>query len=345
MTVGADGFLLVDKPAGVTSFTVVDRIRRALLTSFPHLQGSRRRIRPGGPRPPKFKCGHTGTLDPAATGLLVVLIGRGSRLGPFLVGLDKTYLGTVRLGTETDTLDAEGQVTATTPPPADPDRLVAALSGFRGDIQQVPPLVSAIKRDGKPLYARVRAGEEVAEPDPRPCRIDRLEVGAVRWPDPTTGHYEIDLEVTCSSGTYVRSLARDVARAAGSTGHLAALRRLKVGTFDVADALTDVLDRDGHELAAALAPLAAALPDARRLLLTAVQDRAVRLGGQPEAAWFATPRETDITLPVDGLFRLVTTDGGLTAVGRMTDEGPRIAAVLAAPLAPDDDTGEVGPCA
>lgn len=349
MTGGAGGFLLVDKPAGITSFRVVDHVRRALLKSFPQLQGDRSRTRPGGPRPPKFKCGHTGTLDPAATGLLVVLTGKGSRLGPFLTGLDKTYLGTLRLGTETDTLDAEGTVTRTIAPPADAAEIEAVLPRFRGDIMQVPPLVSALKRDGKPLYARVRAGEDMAEPDPRPCRIDRLEIADVRWPDPVTGHYEIDLEVACSSGTYVRSLARDVALAAGSAGHLAALRRRTVGPFDVANALERVLEREGHELRAALVPLEAALPGTPRLNLTEEQDRAVRLGGQPEADWLDNLDQTDTPLSGDDLFRLLSPQGGLTAVGRLTDDGPRIAAVFAAPVEssnPHSDTiREAGPCA
>ena len=334
----ADGFLLIDKPAGPTSFRVVDHVRRALLTAAPELQAPRGRRRRGGPRPPRFKCGHTGTLDPDATGLLVVLTGKGSRLGPFLCGLDKTYAGTVRFGTATDTLDAAGKATAAAEPPAAPEAVEAVLPGFRGDILQVPPLVSALKRDGKPLYARVRAGEQPTEPDPRPVRIDRLEITGARWPDPDSGACEVDLLVECSSGTYIRSLARDLAVAAGSVGHLAALRRLAVGPFDVADAVDRAMDLSGGELLERILPLAAALPGAPELPLDSERDALIRSGGQPDAAWLdglagGLP-------PTGALLKFLGPDRRLTAVVRMTENGPEVAAMLAAGPA----TGEPSTC-
>lgn len=334
----ADGILLVDKPAGPTSFRVVDRVRRSLLKALPGLQAPRGRSPRGRPRPPRYKCGHAGTLDPAATGLLVVLTGKGSRLGPFLSGLDKTYAGTVRFGAATDTLDAAGEVTATAEPPAGPEAVAAALAGFHGDIMQVPPLVSALKRDGKPLHARVRAGEELAEPDPRPVRIDRLEITATRWPDPGSGACEADILVACSSGTYIRSLARDLALATGSAGHLAALRRLTVGPFDVADAVDGIMERTGEELAGRILPLAAALPTAPQLVLDPERDALIRNGGQPAPDWLD---DLEGGVPAAGsLVRFMGPEEGLTAVVRMTETGPEVAAMVAA----DPATGEPSTC-
>ncbi len=326
VTAHADGFLLVDKPAGATSFDIVNHVRGALLRAAPGLQPPRCARRPGGPRPPRFKCGHTGTLDPAATGLLVVVTGKGSRLVPFLTGLDKTYLATVRFGTETDTLDAEGQVTSTVAAPAEAAMVEAVLDRFRGDIMQVPPLVSALKRDGKPLHARVRAGEELDEPEPRPVRIDRLEITARRWPD-AAGVCELDLEVACGSGTYVRSLARDLGRAVGSAAHLSALRRLRVGPFDVADALAGVMTTGGDALLAALRPLTAALPAVPVLPVTAEEAAQISLGGQPRPDWLERLSDGE-SLPVGTLLRLIAPDGSLMAVAVIEGEGPRIAAVL-----------------
>ncbi len=325
-----DGFLLVDKPAGTTSFRVVDQVRRALLQHAPHLQP--RHQGRGGHRPPKFKCGHTGTLDPLATGLLVVLTGKGSRLASFITGHDKTYIATVRFGAETVSHDAEGEITREAPAPSTSEAVTAVLEGFRGEIMQVPPLVSALKRDGRPLHARVRAGEDLAEPDPRPARIERLEVLDARWPDPESGACEIDLEVVCAAGTYIRSLARDIGRAAGSAAHVAALRRTAVGAFSVADALTDIFTATGAELAAALRPLANSLPGTPQVPLTSEQDATVRLGGQPTADWFPQPFP-----PGTDLFRLLGADGSLTAVGRMEEDGPRLAVVVAPPL-PTEET-------
>ena len=214
---GADGVVLVDKTAGMTSHDVVARVRR--------LAGTR-------------KVGHAGTLDPMATGLLLLGVNRATRLLTYLVGLDKTYRATVRLGQGTVTDDAEGEVTSA-PGVRDVEEqaLHDAVAGLTGAIEQVPSAVSAIKVDGRRSYARVRAGEEV-ELAARPVTVHAFEVLATRPATAADGTavLDVDVEVVCSSGTYVRALARDLGAALGSAGHLTALRRTRVGAFDVAEA-------------------------------------------------------------------------------------------------------------
>jgi len=206
-----DGLLVVDKPSGWTSHDVVGRARR--------LCGTR-------------KVGHAGTLDPMATGVLVLGIGRATRLLTFLVGCDKDYTATIRLGQGTITDDAEGEVTSSAA--ADgvtPEQLGAAARQLTGDIEQVPSSVSAIKVKGERSYHRVRAGEDVDLP-PRPVTVSRFDVLATR-PGDVDGIpvLDVDVEVTVSSGTYVRALARDLGAALGVGGHLTALRRTRVGAF------------------------------------------------------------------------------------------------------------------
>lgn len=328
-----DGILLVDKPTGVTSFAVVNHIRRNLIRSFPQLE-RKRRPSSGGPKPPRFKCGHAGTLDPLATGLLIVLVGKGSRLAPFLMGLDKTYAATVRFGTGTDTLDRLGEVVATQPVPSSPEVVSDCLAGFRGEIQQVPPVYSALKKDGQTLYKLARSGQDVDEPEARKVTIHRLEMTDARWGGSSDEpHHEVDLVVTCSSGTYIRSLARDLARAAGSEGHLHQLRRLTVGPFAVADGLSDVMEIEGEDLARELLPLSAALPHVPALTLEEDEVSSVRQGQQPQVEWLESLGEEP---PVAGkagrLFRMLDGSGDLVAVGRLEDETglPRIAAVITA---------------
>jgi len=321
---GPNGILLIDKPAGVTSRGVDSQVSRLFAPD-----GHRRR---GSPR---FKVGHAGTLDPLATGLLLVLVGRGTRLQPFLIGLDKRYTATVRLGVATDSLDRDGEVTARVPVPSEPDGLDAALAGLRGEILQVPPLLSALKQAGRSLHRRARAGEEVAEPEPRPVTVHRLEATGVRWgvsatpddpgPRPEDGRlYEVDLDLTCGSGTYVRSLARDLGRALGTEGHVHALRRLEVGPFAVMDAVSPEDLAAADDPGAWLRPLADGLPHTPVHTLDSRQAAAVRQGAQPEAAWFDGP--------VPPLFRLVDSRGELVAVGHYhaAEHAPRTAAVFAA---------------
>lgn len=217
-TPAGDGLLLVDKPAGMTSHDVVARVRRFAGTK---------------------KVGHAGTLDPMATGLLLLGLNRATRLLTYLVGADKTYRATIRLGQGTVTDDAEGEISAS-PGTADIDEeaVRAAVGGFAGPIEQVPSAVSAIKVDGKRSYARVRAGEDV-QLAARPVTIHSYDVEAVRS-ETADGVpvLDLDVEIRCSSGTYIRALARDLGVALGSAGHLTALRRTAVGPFDVGEAST-----------------------------------------------------------------------------------------------------------
>ena len=208
---------MVDKAAGLTSHGVVGRVRR--------LVGTR-------------KVGHAGTLDPMATGVLLVGVNRATRLLGHLMLTEKAYTATIRLGAGTVTDDAEGEVT-TVPGlgPLDADRLEAALAPLRGDILQVPTAVSAIKVDGVRSYARVRTGQAV-ELTARPVRVQRFDVRSRRE---VVAHsvpcLDLDVEVVCSSGTYIRALARDLGAALGSAGHLTALRRTRVGPFGLAEAV------------------------------------------------------------------------------------------------------------
>jgi tRNA pseudouridine55 synthase len=208
-----EGLLLVDKPAGWTSHDVVARIRRVC--------GTRR-------------VGHAGTLDPMATGVLVLGVGRATKLLTFLVGCDKEYAATVRLGQSTVTDDADGDVVVSTDASqVSPAALEAAVARLTGAIEQVPSSVSAIKVDGKRSYARVRSGEDVRLAA-RPVTVGRFSVLAVR---PAGTCTDVDVQVEVSSGTYVRALARDLGAALGVGGHLTALRRTRVGRFALADAV------------------------------------------------------------------------------------------------------------
>lgn len=204
------GLVVVDKSAGLTSHDVVARVRR--------LAGTR-------------KVGHAGTLDPMATGVLVLGVERATRLLGHLMLTEKAYDATIRLGASTTTDDAEGEVTATAATDGvDPDDVRDRLARFVGDIEQVPTAVSAIKVDGKRAYARVRDGEQV-ELKARPVTVHELVVHDVALPD-------VRISLRCSSGTYVRAIARDLGAALGVGGHLTALRRTAVGPFDLAAART-----------------------------------------------------------------------------------------------------------
>ncbi len=208
----ADGVVVVDKPAGWTSHDVVARMRR--------LAGTR-------------KVGHAGTLDPMATGVLVVGIGRATRLLTYVVGADKEYTATVRLGVRTTTDDAEGEVVEVVDASGvTRDHVEDGARDLTGQIQQVPSAVSAIKVDGQRAYARVRAGEDV-ELAARPVTVSRFDVQDVRPARTEDGAAVLDVDVTVvvSSGTYVRALARDLGAALGVGGHLTALRRTRVGGY------------------------------------------------------------------------------------------------------------------
>lgn len=228
-----DGLLLVDKPAGVSSHDVVSVARRAV--------GERR-------------IGHAGTLDPFATGLLLLCAGRATRLLRHLPDEPKVYRATIRFGSETDTEDLGGAVTREAPRPTR-EALMAALPRFVGSIDQVPPAFSAKRVDGKRAYERARAGEQLTLAAV-PITVHRWDVLEVRVAEDATV-YEADVRISCGGGTYVRSLARDLARAVGSAAHLVALRRERCGAFAVEDAVTLADLREGR---AALRPALDALP-------------------------------------------------------------------------------------
>jgi tRNA pseudouridine55 synthase len=215
------GIVVVDKPAGMTSHDVVARCRRIFST---------RRV------------GHAGTLDPMATGVLVIGVDRATKILGLLTAASKSYAATIRLGQTTSTEDAEGELLQSVSTGHVTDGAIAdAIAGLRGEIEQVPSAVSAIKVDGRRAYRLVRAGHAV-ELAPRPVRIDRFEMLAVRRSD---GLIDVDVEVDCSSGTYIRALARDLGAALGVGGHLTSLRRTRVGRFELdrARSLDDLAQR------------------------------------------------------------------------------------------------------
>jgi tRNA pseudouridine55 synthase len=207
------GVLVIDKPRGPTSHDVVAKVRRALHTR---------------------EVGHAGTLDPMATGVLVVAVGEATKLVQWLTAHDKSYIATVHLGVGTTSLDAEGEITEQLPVSADRESIERALEAERARTEQVPPMVSAIKVEGVALHKRARRGE-VLELAPRPVRVQHLAALRVALPD-------VDIAITCAKGYYVRSLARDLAARLGTVGHLTMLRRTESGPFvhDEAIGLEDV---------------------------------------------------------------------------------------------------------
>lgn len=204
-----DGVLLFDKPRGLSSNTALQAARRLLNAA---------------------KAGHTGTLDPMATGLLPLTFGEATKFSQMLLDADKEYVATVRLGVETDTGDAEGRPLSEAPIAFSDAALFDAMERLRGEIEQIPPMHSALKRDGKPLYEYARAGLEVERP-PRKVVIHTLELLK-------RGADFIEIRVACSKGTYIRTLAVDLGRLLGCGGHLTALRRTRIGPFSVTDAVT-----------------------------------------------------------------------------------------------------------
>jgi tRNA pseudouridine55 synthase len=279
------GLVVVDKPGGITSHDVVSRLRR--------LAGTRR-------------VGHAGTLDPMATGVLVVGVNRATRLLGHLSLTDKRYAATVRLGVATTTDDAGGEVLRTRPTEGlTDDDVRAALAGLTGELEQVPSQVSAVKVGGRRAYARVRAGERVEIPARRVV-VHALEVTRLEIPT-------LDVEVHCSSGTYVRALARDLGDALGVGAHLTALRRMAVGPYTLADA------RTLEELAEAftVTPLAeAARASFPALPLDEAQAADVRVG-----------RRLDV--PLDAITALFAPDGEFLALYEPSEGTARAVAVFA----------------
>jgi tRNA pseudouridine55 synthase len=277
--ISAIGILNIDKPSGWTSHDVVARLRR--------VTGVRR-------------IGHAGALDPLATGVLVVCIGAATRLSDYFMSGDKHYRATVHLGIETDSWDAEGEVVARGDASAvTRERFGEALAGFVGEIEQTPPMYSALKRDGQPLYRLARRGEQVTL-EPRPVTIHQAELTS--WEHPVA-----TIDIVCSKGTYVRSLAHDLGAVLGCGAHLAALRRLRSGRFAIGDAVAlDALDANNWR-AALVAPWEA-LADRSRLIVSAEQcgelllGRAVELPAVCEDVVFAFDAQHTliaVLIPVD----------------------------------------------
>lgn len=248
-----DGILIVDKPQWLTSHDVVNRIRR--------LAGQKR-------------VGHSGTLDPMATGVLLVCLGRATRIAEYLAGSEKTYRARARLGVSTDTQDATGAVVAERPVALTCEEVEAALDAFRGPILQVPPMYSALKREGRALYELARAGVTV-EREARPVEILALDLTACDLPD-------IEFTVRCSAGTYVRTLAHDLGERLGCGAHLTALRREASGAFTAAGGAVPLAELEAQAADGAwarhLIPIARALGDWPSLRLDAATARRLANG-------------------------------------------------------------------
>ena len=284
----SDGLVVVDKPAGLTSHDVVSRVRR--------LAGTR-------------KVGHAGTLDPMATGVLVLGVDRATRLLGHLMLTEKAYDATIRLGVATTTDDAEGETVSTSSAAhLTPEEVRAVLAAFVGDIEQVPTAVSAIKVDGKRAYQRVRDGEQV-ELKPRPVTVHELVVREVGAPGEAL---DVAVSVHCSSGTYIRAIARDAGERLGVGGHLTALRRTAVGPYDLSLART--LDELADELT--MVPIAEA---ARAAFPARGLDDA-------QAADVRVGRPLDVQLA--GLTAVFAPGGEFLALYEPRDEAARAVAVF-----------------
>ncbi|MFI5842214.1 tRNA pseudouridine(55) synthase TruB [Catenuloplanes sp. NPDC051500] len=288
-----EGLVVVDKPGGMTSHDVVARMRRLAKT---------RRV------------GHGGTLDPMATGVLVIGVGRGTKLLTYVTGATKSYDGTIRLGQTTVTDDREGDVTATTPAGHVSDEQIrAALATFEGEIDQVPSSVSAIKVNGERAYKKVRDGEEVVLAARR-ITISRLDVHEIRRDGDMV---DVDVSVSCSSGTYIRAIARDLGARLNVGGHLTALRRTEVGAFPLGEALTleqleerspDVVTLPMPEAARRCFPVREATPE---------EERTLSHGGPLERAG------------IDGPYAVLSAQGTLLAIVSERDGKARPEIVLA----------------
>ncbi|HUP16033.1 MAG TPA: tRNA pseudouridine(55) synthase TruB [Acidimicrobiia bacterium] len=256
----ADGLLVIDKPSGPTSHDIVATVRRTT--------GIKR-------------VGHAGTLDPLATGVVVIGIGRATRLLRYVQESHKEYIARVRFGIATDTLDADGREIAREPMPVTEPQVAGALAGFRGNIQQTPPMVSAIQVGGRRLHEMARAGEEI-ERQPRPVEVFSIEVV-----DFEGGEFPLaTIAVECSKGTYVRVLADDIAKVLGGRAHLEGLRRTRVGSFGLDLALT-IEDLDRWE--SSLLPLAAAVGPMPRLVVDDDQRQRTTHGRALEAVGMEGP--------------------------------------------------------
>jgi len=276
-----DGALLLDKPLGVSSNRALQEAKKLL--------GAK-------------KAGHAGTLDPLASGLLLILVGEATKFAGPMLDADKEYLATVKLGVTTSTADAEGAVLEERPVHVSAEQVAAALGRFRGTIEQLPPMHSALKRDGVPLYQLARAGRTV-ERQARRIEIHELEL--LQYASPI-----LELRVRCSKGTYIRVLAEDIGAALGTGAHLAALRRTVSGRFHVRDAATLEELRVMPDRRSALLPLRVLLEGLPSAELDAAAEARLR-NGQP----------LKISGLEEGLCALYRSDGGVIGLGEARPEG------------------------
>jgi tRNA pseudouridine55 synthase len=275
------GILVVDKPSGVTSRFVVDAVARAI---------------------PHAKVGHCGTLDPLASGILILCVGVATRLVEAIQRLSKSYRTVIRLGARSNTLDADGRIEDVACPSIPSAVEVAqALSVLSGRVLQRPPAFSALKIEGKRAYDLARAGRQV-ELAPRLVQIDQIVVARYEWPD-------LELQIDCASGTYIRSIARDAGELLGSAGYVKTLVRTRVGPFALDQAVGLEALSAADSLFALLRPMIEAVPDLPRIVLTAPLVESVAFGRR-----FAT---ADVNVPVEaGEVALLSEDGQLVALGR-----------------------------
>jgi tRNA pseudouridine55 synthase len=288
-----DGWLILDKPAGITSTQAVNKVKRALDAQ---------------------KAGHGGTLDPLATGLLPIALGAATKTVPYVMDGTKLYHFTIKFGQARDTDDAEGAVTETNAYRPSDEEIRAALPAFRGLIMQIPPAFSAIKVEGERAYDLARAGAPPELP-PRPAQVDSFEF--LRRPDADTAMFE----VSSGKGVYMRALARDLARACGTVGHITVLRRLRVGPFTENMAVPmDTILNPAHTppaLAELLLPIETALDDIPALALTAAEAHALS-NGQAISLVDLMGRIPDSANPDNGLVRVLAA-GRVLALGRLSD--------------------------
>ena len=282
-----NGILNVNKPRGWTSHDVVARVRRLLRVGPPHLSGASR-------------VGHAGTLDPLATGVLLVCVGQATRLAEYLMAGEKTYRAALELGVETDTYDVDGEVVATASvPPLERQDLERALAVFTGQILQTPPPYSAVKQEGVPAYRRARRGE-VVQLAPRKVVIHRIEL--LEWHSP-----HVSIEVICDPGTYIRSLSYDLGRALGCGAVLTDLIRLRSGSFTLDTTITPdelAVAVEAGQLAQHLLPLATALGALTQVLIDSASSERL-VNGQPISAPVVPEGPLGYAVEPDGSVRAI----------------------------------------
>lgn len=285
-----NGFLIANKPTGITSSNLVVFVRRRL--------------------PRGTAVGHGGTLDPEASGVLPLCVGAATRLFDYIIDKQKCYIAELQLGAETDTQDATGKVLCQTPVRVSAADIRKVLPEFVGQIEQVPPMYSALKRDGKRLYQLARRGEQLAL-EPRMCRVDGIELMA------PCGQDRYRIRVDCGKGVYIRTLCHDIGRRLGCGGHMASLQRVRAGSFSLEDALTpeeiDAACRQG-ELEAKLLPLDAPLAHLPRVDLRAEARHAVINGNVLSPKWMCAPA------PQSDALRIYL-EGRFAGIGRTQEDG------------------------